>query len=87
MDGGPLPFPDAISSRGVVVSNQTRLGSVSYDQCLDHDTGKWLNEDEKVQGSSSWQEPAHHGGPAKVKAWPTTSTASRKSPENWYKQL
>jgi Cu/Ag efflux pump CusA len=50
VDGGPLPFPDAISSQGVVVSHQTRLGRVSYDKCLDHETGKWLFEDEKVEG-------------------------------------
>jgi heavy metal efflux system protein len=37
------------SSEGVVVSNQTRLGRVSFDRCIDFETGSWIREDEKVQ--------------------------------------
>jgi heavy metal efflux system protein len=34
VDGGPLPFKGAPSKRGVIVSNQTRLGRVSQDRVM-----------------------------------------------------
>jgi cobalt-zinc-cadmium resistance protein CzcA len=34
VEGGPLPYPDAPSTEGVIVSNQTRLGRVSLDRAL-----------------------------------------------------
>jgi cobalt-zinc-cadmium resistance protein CzcA len=60
------------SSEGVVVSNQTRLGRVSFDRCIDFETGSWIREDEKVQcivlmrkGEQSM--PTIHAVKAKIK--------------------
>ena len=64
------------------VSHQTRLGIVSYDQCLDHETGKWLKQDEKVEGVVLMRKtPAHHGGPARVKSLADDSTGCIESHE------
>ncbi len=50
VDGGPLPHREAPSTRGVVVSHQTRLGRVSLDRALDDEGHHWRHSDEKVQG-------------------------------------
>jgi cobalt-zinc-cadmium resistance protein CzcA len=47
--GGPAPYADAPCNEGVVVSNQTRLGRVSFDHCTDFDKCTWVREDEKIQ--------------------------------------
>jgi heavy metal efflux system protein len=49
VQGGPLPYKDAISYQGVVVSNQPRLGRVSLDRALDEEGKQWQRDDEKVQ--------------------------------------
>ncbi len=61
-----------VSSEGVVVSNQTRLGRVSFDRCTDFETGEWLREDEKVQAvilmrKGEQSMPTIHAVKAKVK--------------------
>src|ERR1019366_1276984 len=60
------------SSEGVVVSNQTRLGRVSFDRCTDLETGTWSHEDEKVQAiilmrKGEQSMPTIHAVKAKVK--------------------
>jgi cobalt-zinc-cadmium resistance protein CzcA len=52
VQGGPLPSESALSTQGVVVSSQTRLGRVSQDRSFVDKQGKpvWRHEDEKVQG-------------------------------------
>jgi Cu/Ag efflux pump CusA len=46
--GGPLA-QGAPSTKGVVVSHQTRLGRVSLDRAMDREGKVWRREDEKVQ--------------------------------------
>jgi len=48
--GGPLLFDTALSTQGVVVSFQTRLGRVSQDKAVDAEGKTWRREDEKIQG-------------------------------------
>jgi cobalt-zinc-cadmium resistance protein CzcA len=48
--GGPLPHQGALSTQGVVVSHQTRLGIVSQDKAMDKAGKVWRRQDEKVQG-------------------------------------
>jgi cobalt-zinc-cadmium resistance protein CzcA len=50
VEGGPLPHPEAPSTRGVVVGHQTRLGRVSLDKATDPEGKHWRREDEKIQG-------------------------------------
>jgi cobalt-zinc-cadmium resistance protein CzcA len=50
VEGGPLSYRGAPSTRGVVVSHQTRLGRVSLDRALDSEGKRWRREDEKIQG-------------------------------------
>jgi cobalt-zinc-cadmium resistance protein CzcA len=50
VQGGPLPYKDAPSYQGVVVSHLTRLGRVSLDKAMDKDGKVWRREDEKIQG-------------------------------------
>ncbi len=89
VDGGPLPYPDAMSSRGVIVGNQTRLGRVSYDQCLDHETGKWLVEDEKVQGVVLMRKNQHtmHVLPLVKAVADDINGVKRVSREHWWERL
>ncbi len=60
------------SPEGVLVSNQTRLGRVSFDRCTDFETGTWIREDEKVQAiilmrKGEQSMPTIHAVHAKVK--------------------
>ncbi len=50
VQGGPLPYPEASSTQGVIVSHQTRLGRVSLDKAMDAEGNVWRKGDEKVQG-------------------------------------
>src|SRR5262249_48964245 len=50
VEGGPLPYRDAFSTLGVVVSHHTRLGRISLDRALDRTAETWLRDGEKVQG-------------------------------------
>ena len=50
VEGGPLPHKDAPSTRGVIVSHQTRLGRVSLDKAMDSAGKVWRRQDEKIQG-------------------------------------
>jgi cobalt-zinc-cadmium resistance protein CzcA len=50
VDGGPLPFREAPSTHGVIVSHQTRLGRISLDRALDAAGATWQRDAEKVQG-------------------------------------
>ncbi|HWY87377.1 MAG TPA: efflux RND transporter permease subunit [Gemmataceae bacterium] len=50
VDGGPLLYQDAPSTRGVVVSHQTRLGRISLDRALDAAGETWQRDAEKIQG-------------------------------------
>ena len=50
VDGGPLPYKDAPSTRGVVIGHQTRLGRTSLDRVKDAKGEVWERDDEKVQG-------------------------------------
>ena len=70
--GGPLPYKDAPSSQGVVVSHQTRLGLVSQDKAMDEEGKVWRRQDEKVQGIILMRKgeeslPSIEGVKAKVK--------------------
>ena len=77
-----------MSSEGVVVGNQTRLGRVSYDECLDHDTGKWLKQDEKVQGVVLMRKNQHTMVVlAKVKALADDLNGVQKAPRNWFQRI
>ena len=72
VQGGPLPYPDAPSKQGVVVSHQTRLGRVSFDKALDPQGNNWSRTDEKVQGIVLMRKgeqslPSIEGVKAKVK--------------------
>jgi hypothetical protein len=88
VDGGPLPYPDAMSSKGVIVSNQTRLGIVSYDQCLDNDTGKWLKQDEKVQGVVLMRKNQHTMVVLeKVKALADEINGVQRVPRTWSQKI
>ncbi len=83
-----MPFPDATSSQGVIVSYQTRLGIVSYDQCLDHDTGQWLKENEKVQGVVLMRKLQHTMEVLpKVKALADDINGIQRVPRNWDQRL
>ncbi|HWY86479.1 MAG TPA: efflux RND transporter permease subunit [Gemmataceae bacterium] len=50
VQGGPLPYSEAPSTQGVIVSHQTRLGRVSFDKAFDPAGKTWSHSDEKVQG-------------------------------------
>lgn len=50
VEGGPLLDSVTPSTRGVIVSHQTRLGRVSHDQPLDDDNNSWERDNEKIQG-------------------------------------
>ena len=49
VQGGPLPYKEAPSTEGVIVSHQTRLGRVSLDK-VEKDGRTWRRQDEKIQG-------------------------------------
>ncbi len=72
VQGGPLPYQDAPSTEGVIVSHQSRLGRVSLDKALDAEGKQWRREDEKVQGIVLMRKgeqslPSIEGVKAKVK--------------------
>jgi heavy metal efflux system protein len=50
VEGGPLLDSESLSTIGVVVSNQTRLGRVSYDVSKDATNETWERTEEKIQG-------------------------------------
>jgi cobalt-zinc-cadmium resistance protein CzcA len=50
VDGGPILSTGTVSTRGVVVGYQTRLGRLSQDTPLDASNKEWHREFEKVQG-------------------------------------
>jgi cobalt-zinc-cadmium resistance protein CzcA len=50
VDGGPLTSEGAPSTRGVIVSYETRLGRVSQDKAMDPHGQVWRHAEEKVQG-------------------------------------
>jgi cobalt-zinc-cadmium resistance protein CzcA len=50
VDGGPSTSEGAPSTRGVIVSYETRLGRVSQDKAMDAFGKVWRREDEKIQG-------------------------------------